>query len=195
MEYAYVRVSTINQNNQRQVVMMQDRCIPSERIFLEKASAKDRKRPELARLLEMVSAGDVIVVESVSRMARDIKDFFDILAELEAKDVGFVSIKEQLDILSFSGQTPIRKLVMGIVAVIAEFERAIMLERQAEGIAAAKAAGTHCGRPAKRCPQNFPEIVLLYKSGKIDLDTAKRMSGFGKTTFYSRMREYLATLT
>ena len=183
-EYAYIRVSTKDQQESRQVIAMKVRGIPSERIFIEKLSGKDTKRPILHSLMNTVQKGDMVVVESISRFARNTKDLLGLVERLTKKGVEFISLKEHIDTT-----TPTGRFTLTIFAAVAELEREHILQRQAEGIAAAKARGEHLGRPIKRSPENFTEVVRLWERGKITFEEALLRTGFKQATFYNRLRE------
>lgn len=139
MNIAYVRVSTIDQNEARQIEGLKKYQI--EKWFTEKVSGKDTNRPELKNLLDFVREGDTIYVHDFSRLARSTKDLLDIVDQLKAKSVHLVSSKENLD-----SSTPTGKLMLTMIAAINEFERTNLLERQREGIAEAKKRGIYKGR-------------------------------------------------
>ena len=185
MEYAYVRVSTKDQQDSRQLIAMESRGIPTERIFSEKISGKDTKRPQLLSLMETVQKGDVVVVESISRFARNTRDLLGLVEKLTAKGVEFISLKEHIDTT-----TPTGRFTLTVFAAIAELERECTLQRQAEGIAAAKARGVHLGRPPKKPPENFAEIVKQWERGKITFEETLKQTGLKKSTFYNRLREF-----
>ncbi|MCL2216645.1 MAG: recombinase family protein [Defluviitaleaceae bacterium] len=182
--YAYVRVSTKDQQDHRQFLAMEQRGIPNERIFPEKLSGKNTKRPALQSLLDTVQKGDTIVVESISRFARNTKDLLGLVEKLTAKGVEFISLKEYIDTT-----IPTGRFTLTIFAAIAELERECTLLRQAEGIAAAKAQGKHLGRPLKKPPENFAEVVKNWERGKISFDEALKLTGLKRATFYNRRRE------
>ena len=146
-EYAYIRVSSKDQQESRQVIAMENRGIPSERIFMEKLSGKDTKRPMLQLLMNVVQEGDAVVVESISRFARNTRDLLGLVEQLTKKGVEFVSLKEHIDTTKPTG-----RFTLTIFAAIAELERECTLIRQAEGISAAKSRGVHLGRPIKKAP-------------------------------------------
>ena len=185
MEYAYVRVSTKDQQDSRQLIAMESRGIPIERIFSEKISGKDIKRPQLHLLMDTVKKGDVVVVESISRFARNTRDLLGLVEKLTAKDVEFISLKEHIDTT-----TPTGRFTLTVFAAIAELERECTLQRQAEGIAAARARGVHLGRPPKKPPENFAEIVKQWERGKITFEETLKQTGLKKSTFYNRLREF-----
>lgn len=138
----YVRVSTQEQNEDRQLTIMEQYKV--EKVFSEKLSGKNTERPELKRMIEYVREGDTLVVESYSRLARSTKDLVLIVEQLNAKDVNLISSKENIDT-----NTPQGRFMFTIFAGLAEFERECTLQRQAEGIAEAKKKGLYKGRKPK----------------------------------------------
>ena len=138
MNIAYIRVSTVEQNEQRQIEAMKPFNI--EKWFIEKISAKDTNRPKLQELLEFAREGDTIHVHDFSRLARSTKDLLDIIEQLSQKNIYLVSNKENIDT-----STPTGKLMLTMIGAINEFERYNLLERQREGIAIAKRNGKYKG--------------------------------------------------
>ena len=141
MNVAYVRVSTIDQNEERQIEGLKKYGI--EKWFTEKVSGKDMNRPQLQQALDFVRDGDTLFVHDFSRLARSTKDLLDIAERLDRKGVRLVSNKENIDTHTNTG-----KLMLTLIGAIAEFERANILERQREGIAIAKEKGVYKGRKA-----------------------------------------------
>ena len=184
-EFAYVRVSTQSQQDTRQFLAMESRGIPLERIFSEKQSGKDIKRPQLQALMGTVEKGDVVVVESISRFARNTRDLLGLVEKLTHKGVEFISLKEHIDTT-----TPTGRFTLTVFAAIAELERECTLIRQAEGIAAAKLRGVHMGRPLKRPPENFAQMVKDWELGKISFEEVLQLTGLKRATFYNRLREF-----
>jgi len=184
-KYAYIRVSSKDQQDGRQFIAMESQGIPKKRIFSEKQSGKDTKRPQLQALMNTVQQGDIIVVESISRFARNTRDLLGLVEKLTQKGVEFISLKEHIDTT-----TPTGRFTLTVFAAVAELEREYTLQRQAEGIAAAKARGVHLGRPVKKPPENFPEVVKLWERGKITFDEALEQTGLKQGTFYNRLREF-----
>jgi len=138
----YVRVSTQEQNEDRQLTIMEQYKV--EKVFSEKLSGKNTERPELKRMIEYVREGDTLVIESYSRLARSTKDLVLIVEQLNAKDVNLISSKENIDT-----NTPQGRFMFTIFAGLAEFERECTLQRQAEGIAEARKKGLYKGRKPK----------------------------------------------
>ena len=162
MNIAYVRVSTVDQNEARQVSGLEHYKI--EKWFTEKVSGKDTNRPELKHMIEFAREGDTIYVHDFSRLARSTKDLLDIVEQLKSKGVHLVSSKENLDT-----STPTGKLMLTMIAAINEFERANLLERQREGIAEAKKRGAYKGRKEVRINDEVWENLYgLYMTRKIN---------------------------
>lgn len=159
MQIAYIRVSTVEQNEQRQVEAMQQYHI--EKWFIEKVSAKDTNRPQLQELLEFARKGDTIHIHDFSRLARSTKDLLDIVELLNRKGIHLVSNKENIDT-----STPTGKLMLTMIGAINEFERVNLLERQKEGIAIAKREGKYKGGKRKTVAA-FADGYARYKSREI----------------------------
>ena len=162
MRVAYVRVSTVEQNESRQIEALEKHDI--EKWFTEKVSGKDTNRPELQAMLDFVREGDTIYIHDFSRLARSTKDLLEIVDQLTAKGVHLVSNKENID-----SSTPAGKLMLTMIGAIAEFERQNLLERQAEGIAIAKREGKFKGGQVKKInEQVFAKYYADYKLRKIN---------------------------
>ncbi len=167
---AYVRVSTVEQNEERQLEGLQKHNI--DKWFTEKVSGKDMNRPELKNLLEYVREGDTVFIHDFSRLARSTEDLLKIVKQLQAKKVHLVSNKEKIDT-----STPQGKLMLTMIGAINEFERENLLERQKEGIALAKAEGKYKGRQVKAINEElFSREYAQYKLRKISKsELAKRL--------------------
>lgn len=174
----YIRVSTKEQNTARQE---QDKAL-YDKIYLEKISGKDTNRPQLQAMLDYVREGDVVEVESYSRLARDTRDLLNIIDALDKKGVAFVSQKEQIDT-----STPAGRFMLSVFASLAQFEREQILSRQAEGIAIAKQEG-RMGRPEIKPCDNFTAIVEAWKQGKTTAVEAMKQAGLTKATFYRKVK-------
>jgi DNA invertase Pin-like site-specific DNA recombinase len=184
--YSYVRVSAVDQNTDRQIDAMRALGIPPERIYIDKQSGKDTARPQLQQLLSAVKRGDTVVVESVSRFARNTRDLLDLVEQLASKGVEFVSQKERIDTT-----TPTGKFMLTVFGAVAELERGYILQRQAEGIASAKLRGVHMGRPAKKVPDDFGELVVKWERKQISLTKVLKQCGnICEATFYRKLSEY-----
>lgn len=152
MKIGYIRVSTEEQNPARQQVLLRELGV--DEIFIDKASGKNTDRPELQRMLNYVRKGDTVIVESISRFARNTRDLLELVEQLTAKEVEFVSKKEAIDTT-----TPTGKFMLTIFAAVAELEREYILQRQREGIAIAKSQGKYHGRTPLPLPDNFDDVV------------------------------------
>ena len=183
MKIGYVRVSTVEQHEERQVVELQEK-VGIERTFIDKLSGKNTERPELQKMIDFAREGDTIYVSEFSRLARSTKDLLDIVQKLKDKGVQVVSLKE-----NFDTTTPAGELAMTLFAAIATFERKIMLERQKEGIALAKARGVYRGRKQKPKPSNWPELVARYQRRDIrSVSELARICGCSRNTIYAWLR-------
>ena len=156
--------------------MMQE--LGAEKVFVDKASGKNVNRPQLNEMLAFVRQGDTIVVESISRFARNTKDLLELMEKLTAKGVGFISKKEAID----TG-TPTGKFMLTVFAAVAELEREYILQRQREGIAIAKAQGKYRGRkPIDRA--GLQPVLEEYHKGLLTAAQAMRKMGVSRSTFY-----------
>ncbi len=183
MKVAYIRVSTIEQNEERQLEAMKDKGI--EKYFTEKVSAKDMNRPQLQALLEFVREGDIVYVHDFSRLARSTEDLLHIIEQLHTKGVALISNKENLD----TG-TPTGKLLVTMIAAINEFERANLLERQREGIAIAKKAGKYTGGKPKAINQElYTQLLEDYRTRKITKRTFAKELGVSRPTLDRLLKE------
>lgn len=162
MKVAYVRVSTVEQNEARQVEALEKKKI--DKWYIEKVSGKDTNRPKLQDMLNYVREGDTIYIHDFSRLARSTKDLLEIIEKLNDKKVHLISNKENLDT-----STPTGKLMLTMIGAINEFERQNLLERQREGIAIAKEQGKFKGGQVKAInDQLFKETYEEYKNRAIN---------------------------
>ena len=185
MEVGYARTSTVFQQEARQIVALEARGIAREHIFLDKLSGKNTDRPALQKLLNTVQSGDTVVVESVSRFARNTRDLLDLVEQLTAKGVEFISQKEHIDTT-----TPTGKFMLTVFAAVAELERDFIRQRAAEGIAAAKLRGVRFGRPGGTLSEEFCELVDRWQSKEITPAQAIALSGVSKSSFYRKAAYY-----
>lgn len=183
MNIAYIRVSTVDQNEGRQIEALKKHNI--DKTFMEKVSAKNTDRPQLKAMIEFAREGDTIYIHSLDRLARSTKDLLEIVEQLQVKGIHLVSNKENIDTSTATG-----KLMLTMIGAIAEFERANMLERQKEGIAIAKAEGKFKGRKEIDYPKNWEEIYNKYKNREITGTNAMEQLGLKKNTFYKLKNEY-----
>lgn len=181
MIVGYARVSTTGQNLDGQLEQLT--AVGCEKIFKEKASGADSQRPELASMLDYVREGDQVVVAKLDRIARSTKNFLEIVEALEGKGVPFKVLNLNLDTSTSTGKLMLSMLSMlSMLGAIAQFERELMLERQAEGIARGKAAGKYQGRkPTAR--KRSPEVIELAGKGVTKDDIADRL-GISRASVY-----------
>lgn len=177
----YVRVSTLDQNGQRQ---LDGQAL--DRIFTDRASGKDTKRPALAEMLQFAREGDTVVVHSMDRLARNLDDLRWLVKELTEKGVRVEFIKEHL---VFTGDdSPIANLMLSVMGAFAEFERSLIKERQREGIALAKQRGAYRGRKKTLTPERAAELVRKAADGTPKSVLAKDY-GISRETVYQYLRQ------
>ena len=181
LKIGYIRVSTVEQNIARQEVIMKK--LDVEKIFIDKISGKNMERPMLKEMMGFVRSGDIVVVESISRFARNTRDLLELVDQLVAKGVQFVSMKEKIDT-----STPSGKFMLTVFGAVAQLERDYILQRQKEGIAIAKANGKYQGRK-KIQNDRFDEIYEKWKNNEITATQAMKLLNYSKTTFYRRVKE------
>jgi len=182
---AYVRVSTVEQNEARQIEALKNHNI--DKWFTEKISAKDTNRPELEKMLDYVREGDTVYIHDFSRLARSTKDLLDIVEQLQAKGVELHSNKENIDTSTASG-----KLMLTMIGAIAEFERANLLERQREGIAIAKEEGKYKGRkPVNISKKVFMEQYYRYMKREINKRELAKILNISRPTLDKLISEYI----
>ena len=176
----YIRVSTQEQNTIRQEVLME--TLGVDEVYIDRMSGKNTNRPELQKMMEYVRKGDTVIVESISRFARNTRDLLELVEKLTAKGVEFVSRKEAIDTT-----TPTGKFMLTVFGAVAELEREYILQRQREGIAIAKEQGKYTGRKPIQAPE-FEQVTARWRSGAITAAEAMRMLHMSKTTFYRRVK-------
>lgn len=180
---AYIRVSSIEQNEERQVKALE--CKSIDKYYIDKVSGKDINRPKLKEMLEYVRQGDTIYIQDFSRLARNVKDLLNLVEQLQSKSVNLISLKENLDL-----NTPTGKLQLTMLGAIYEFERAMIRERQAEGIAIAKTKGKYKGRKKIDYPINWEEVYNKWKERQITSNKAMELLRLKRNTFYKLLKEY-----
>lgn len=194
--YGYVRVSSQDQNEDRQLIALHEKMVDPKMIFIDKQSGKDFNRPEYKKMLKKLKKGDMLYVLSIDRLGRNYEEIQrqwrlltkDIGIDICVIDMPLLDTRNGKDLMG----TFIADLVLQILSFIAQSERENIKKRQAEGIAAARARGVHLGRPPKPMPQDFDQIVKDWETGKILFDEALKRSGLTETTFYRRRRELKA---
>ena len=181
MRIGYVRVSAQEQNTARQEILMRDLGV--DQVYIDRMSGKSQDRPELKRMMGYVREGDTVIVESISRFARNTRDLLELVEQLIAKKVEFISKKEAIDT-----STPAGKFMLTVFGAVAELEREYILQRQKEGIAIAKERGIYRGRkPIER--SNFSQVVSLWETGQITAVEAMKRLDMKPRTFYRKVRK------
>lgn len=192
--YGYVRVSSTDQNENRQMIALRKAAVPEKNIFLDKQSGKDFDRPNYKKLVRKLSAGDLLYVLSIDRLGRNYEE---ILAQWRVltKEVGIDICVLDMPLLDTrSGKdllgTFIADLVLQILSFVAQSERENIRKRQAEGIAAAKAKGVKFGRPEKEPPADFGILVNAWEQKKLPIAEVVKRCNMSEATFYRRLRDY-----
>ncbi len=196
MDYGYIRVSSTDQNEQRQVLALRGRGIPEGRIYMDKQSGKDFNRPQYKRLLRRLRAGDVVYVLSIDRLGRNYQEIQNQWRIL-TREVGADICVLDMPLLDTRGGgkrdlmgTFIADLVLQILSFVAQSERESIRQRQAEGIAAAHERGVRFGRPARELPADFGMIVSAWEEKTLTGDEAAELCGVSKSTFYRHVKRW-----
>jgi len=193
--YAYVRVSTKEQNEDRQLIALEPYAIPTQNIFVEKKSGKDFERPKYKRMVRKMKAGDILHIQSIDRLGRDYAEIIDewrYLTREKGVDIKVLNMLPMLDTTLYKDLlgTFIADLVLQVMSLFAQIERETMLQRQAEGIAAAKAKGVVFGRKAAELPEDFEEIYHKWREKELSSDEAAALCGFTVRTLYTLTTEW-----
>jgi len=191
--YGYVRCSSIDQNEARQILAMNELGIPQEHIFTDKQSCKDFDRPAYKALVKKLRSGDLLYILSIDRLGRnydEIQNQWRILTKNRGVDIAVIDMplldtRLNKDLMG----TFIADLVLQILSFVAHSERNNIKKRQADGIAAAKARGVRFGRPVKKPPENFTDLVKRWKRGKLKIKDFIAQTGLTESTLYRRLRE------
>lgn len=184
MKIGYVRVSSNTQNPERQEVLMEKLGV--EKVYIDVCSGKDSNRPQLMAMMDFIREGDTIIVESISRLARNTKDLLTLTDAMIEKGVDFISQKETIDT-----NTPAGKAMLTIFGAISQLERDYIRERQQEGIALKKAKQGYQGRPPIQIEEEeFKGVYDTWKSGEITARVAMKKLGLKPNTFYRRVKKY-----
>ena len=194
-EYGYVRVSSTDQNEERQMAAMAKREIPEKNVFRDKQSGKDFERPQYKRMLKALKSGDTLYILSIDRLGRnygEIQNQWRILTkkigiDICVLDMPLLDTRQGKDLMG----TFIADLVLQILSFAAQNERENIKKRQADGIAAAKTRGVKFGRPDISAPYDFADIVNRWEKGTITLKNVLKICGMSRSTFYRRRRELI----
>ena len=197
MIYGYIRVSTTDQNEDRQLIALRGRGVQHSHIYMDKQSGKDFERKQYQRMVRKLKKGDVLYVKSIDRLGRNYKEIQEqwrILTKEKGVDICVLDMplldtrggREDLTGAFIAG------LVLQILSYVAQAERENIRHRQAEGILAAHSRGVKFGRPATPLPDNFPEIYTAWRDKKMTLREAADACGMPKGTFYGKVKRYEA---
>ena len=192
--YGYARVSTTEQNEERQLVAMNDHGIPPECVFVYKQSGKDFERTAWKSLIEILKPCDLLYIKSIDRLGRNYEEIINqwrVLTKESGVDIVVIDMplldtRRGKDLLG----TLIADLVLALLSYVAHNERDNIRQRQAEGISAAKARGIRFGRPIKKPPENFSDLVKQWERGKLTLPALLAQTGLKIATFYNRLRDF-----
>lgn len=192
--YGYIRVSTRDQNEERQVLAMESLSIPSDNIFMDKQSGKDFERPQYKKMIKKLRKDDVVYVKSIDRLGRNYTEILEqwrILTKEKGVDIVVVDMpmldtRRGKDLIG----TFISDIVLQVLSFVAENERCNIRQRQAEGIMAAKARGVRFGRPKKNMPDNFLSLVNCWEKKQISLPEVLKICQISESTFYRRIQDF-----
>jgi len=192
--YSYIRVSSTDQNEDRQLIAMREVNVPETNIFVDKQSGKDFNRPQYQKLVRKLKPGDLIYIVSIDRLGRDyeeIQNQWRVLtkekgADIVVLDMPLLDTRRGKDLMG----TFLSDIVLQLLSFVAQNERENIRKRQAEGIAAARENGVHLGRPTKPEPENFSQIFERWSDNLISTDAAAQLCGLSRSTFYRRVRDY-----
>jgi len=192
--YGYIRVSSTDQNEERQLIAMHEKGLALEQIYMDKQSGKDFQRPQYKKPVRKLKEGDLLYIVSIDRLGRnyiDIQEQWRILTkeigiDISVIDMPLLDTRNGKDLMG----TFIADLVLQILSFVAQNERENIRKRQAEGIAAAKARGVHMGRQVIAVDENFPKVVKAWRKKEVDLQNVLKQCGMSESTFYRRVREY-----
>jgi DNA invertase Pin-like site-specific DNA recombinase len=192
--YGYVRVSSTDQNEDRQMIALQEAAVPEKNIFMDKQSGKDFDRPNYKKLMRKLKAGDLLYILSIDRLGRNYEEIQkqwrvltkEIGIDICVLDMPLLDTRNGKDLMG----TFIADLVLQILSFVAQSERENIKKRQAQGIAAAKAKGVKFGRPEKQAPDDFGKIVKMWEQKKLPFAEVLKRCNMSEATFYRRLREY-----
>ena len=193
-KYGYVRVSTKEQNMDRQYIAMEELGLKKENIYFDQMSGKDFERPQYRKLMKKIRSGDILVIKSIDRLGRNYSEILEEWARITKKtgaDIQVIDMPLLNTQSEYGGLTGklISDLVLQILAYVAETERVFIKQRQAEGIAAAKAKGVKFGCMRKEIPEEFPTYYEMWQKGEISTRNAAKKLGMSHSTFYRRCVE------
>lgn len=192
--YGYIRVSTREQNEDRQLIALREMAVPEKNIFMDKQSGKDFNRPQYKRLLRKLKKDDLLYIKSIDRLGRNYEEILeqwrlltkDKGVDIAVLDMPLLDTRRGKDLMG----TFLSDIVLQVLSFVAENERTNIRQRQAEGIAAAKARGVRFGRPPKPLPENFRSVYLAWKSKQITCTAAAKACEMPLSTFRDKAAAY-----
>lgn len=194
MIYGYIRVSSTDQNEDRQKISLEGLDIPIKNIYMDKQSGKDFNRPNYKRLIRKLRNGDILYIKSIDRLGRNYEEIQnqwriitkEIGADVVVLDMPLLDTRRDKNLLG----TFISDIVLQLLSFVAENERINIRQRQTEGIAAAKKRGVKFGRPVKELPGDFDEIVRRWERKELPIEEILKTYTISESTFYRRLREH-----
>ena len=195
--YGYIRVSNRDQNEDRQMVAMREQKVPEKSIFMDKQSGKDFERPQYKRLVRKLKKDDLLYIKSIDRLGRNYEEILEhwrVLTKEKGIDIVVIDMplldtRRGKDLMG----TFLSDIVLQVLSFVAENERSNIRQRQAEGIAAAKARGVKFGRPEAKVTEDFGQTIKAWEKKEITCKEAAGKCGMSESTFYRRLREYRLT--
>ena len=192
--YGYVRVSSIDQNEDRQLIVMDENNVPKGNIYIDKQSGKDFERPQYKKLVKKLNAGDLLYILSIDRLGRNYEDIQkqwriltkDIGIDICVIDMPLLDTRNGKDLMG----TFIADLVLQILSFVAQNERENIKKRQAQGISAAKAKGVKFGRPESPVPDEFDKLISQWEKKEITIAELLKVCNMSEATFYRKLREH-----
>lgn len=189
----YVRVSTQNQNEDRQIIAMHEMGISQNNIYIDKASGKDFERPMYKKMLRRIKKDDVIFIKSIDRLGRNYEDVIEQWkyitktkrADIVVLDMPILDTRRGKDLMG----TFLTDIVLALLSYVSESERAMIRQRVVEGVAAAKAKGVHFGKCPKEVPEGFDEAYILWKNGEATVSEAATKCNMPRSSFYDKARQ------
>ena len=181
MRIGYVRVSSLDQNPERQIEELRSSNV--EKFFIDKVSGKNTDRPELQKLLSFIREGDTLYVHSLDRLARNLADLLTLVQDLTNRGISVIFLSENLRFETGDDAPPVAKLMLSMVGAFAEFERSMIHRRQMEGIALAKERGAYKGRKPSVTQQQLDELKRLIDEG-VSVSKASKKVGISRSTAY-----------
>lgn len=193
-QYGYIRVSTKDQNEDRQIIALSSCNIPKKNLFIDKQSGKDFNRPAYQRMLRRLGPGDILILKSIDRLGRNYEEILEQwrvitkekMADIRVLDMPLLDTSRNRDLTG----TLIADIVLQLLSYVAQTERENIRQRQAEGIAAAKARGVKFGRPSMEVPDNFGDIYIQWKRKKVSSRQAARLLHTSQPTFLKWARNF-----